>query len=85
MQATWMIVAQAVRHARQIVVIGYSRPGIDGATIELLKFSFRVAIPQRQLLIVDPNPAVIERYRAILGAEVTQVAAEFRDFDLSNL
>lgn len=81
MQATWLSVAQAISQARQLVVIGYSLPGTDGATIELLKFSSREAATGREVLVADPNPAEIERYRVILDVEVSQVGTDFADFD----
>jgi hypothetical protein len=85
MQATWLTVAQAIDRARQLVVIGYSLPGTDGATIELLKFFSRQAAKRREILVVDPNPAVIERYRMILDVEVSQIGADFADFDPTTL
>ena len=85
MQATWLTVAQAIDRARQLVVIGYSLPGTDGATIELLKFFSGQASKKREVLVVDPNPAVIERYRMILDVEVSQIGADFADFDATTL
>ena len=85
MQATWLTVAQAIGRARQLVVIGYSLPGTDGATIELLKFFSRQAAKSPEVLVVDPNPAVIERYRVILDVEVSQVGTYFADFDPTTL
>jgi hypothetical protein len=85
MQATWLTVAQAIARARQLVVIGYSLPGTDGATIELLKFFSRQAAKRREILVVDPDPAVIERYRVILDVEVSRIGADFADFDPTTL
>jgi hypothetical protein len=34
---------------------------------------------------VDPDPAVIERYRVILDFEVSQIGADFADFDPTTL
>jgi len=85
MQATWLTVAQAIDRARQLVVIGYSLPGTDGATIELLKFFSRQAAKRREILVVDPDPAVIERYRVILDVEVSRIGADFADFDPTSL
>jgi hypothetical protein len=34
---------------------------------------------------VDPDPAVIERYRVILDVEVSQIGADFADFDPTTL
>ena len=85
MQATWLTVAQAIDRARQLVVIGYSLPGTDGATIELLKFLSGQTAKRREVLVVDPNPAVIERYRMILDVEVSQIGDDFADFDATTL
>jgi hypothetical protein len=85
MQATWLTVAQAIDRARQLVVIGYSLPGTDGATIELLKFLSGQAAKRREVLVVDPNPAVIERYRMILDVEVSQIGDDFADFDATTM
>ena len=85
MQATWLTVAQAMGRARQLVVIGYSLPGTDGATIELLKLCSSQGAKKPEFLIVDPNPAVIDRYRAILGVEVARVGTDFADFDPATL
>ena len=78
-------VARSPGRARQLVVIGYSLRGTDGATIELLKFFSRQAGKRREILVVDPDPAVIERYRVILDVEVSQVGADFADFDPTTL
>ena len=73
MQATWLSVAQAISQARQLVVIGYSLPGTDGATIELLKFSSREAATGREVLVVDPKSGSDRaisrdpRYRSLPG------------------
>lgn len=85
MQATWLTVAQAIDRARQLVVIGYSLPGTDGATIELLKFFSGQASKKREVLVVDPNPTMIERYRMILDVEVSRIGADFADFDATTL
>ena len=85
MQATWMTVAQAIGRARQLVVIGYSLPGTDGATIELLKFFSRQGGKRREVLVVDPNPEVIERYRMILDVEVAHIGTDFAEFDPTTL
>jgi hypothetical protein len=34
---------------------------------------------------VDPDPAVIERYRVIRDVEVSQIGADFADFDPTTL
>jgi hypothetical protein len=85
MHATWLTAAQAIDRARQLVVIGYSLPGTDGATIELLKFFFRQAAKRREILVVDPSPAVIERYRMILDVDVSHVGVDFAAFDPTTL
>ena len=81
MQATWLTVAQAIDQARQLVVIGYSLPGTDGATIELLKFLSRQTTTKREVLVVNTDSSVVERYRTILGLEARQVGADFANFD----
>ena len=52
---------------------------------ELLKFFSRQADKTREVLVVDPMAAVIERYRAIVQVEVSQVGADFADFDATTL
>lgn len=81
MQATWLTVAQAISQARQLVVIGYSLPGTDGATVELLKFLCGKAGTRKEVLVVDPNPDVIERYRVILEVDVSQAGTDFANLD----
>lgn len=81
MQATWLTVAQAIDQAQQLVVIGYSLPGTDGAMIELLKFLSRSATKKREVLVVNTDPSVVQRYRAILDVEAKQIGTDFADFD----
>src|SRR5579859_1253387 len=81
MQATWLTVAQAIGQARQIVLIGYSLPGTDGATIELFKFASRREAKKREWLVVNRDPSVIARYRTVLDIDARQIGADFAEFD----
>ena len=45
----------------------------------------RQAAKRREILVVNPDPGVIERYRVILDVEVSQVGADFADFDPTTL
>lgn len=87
MKATWATIVSAFKQAREIVAIGYSLPGTDGASIEALKYFARSAtatIPKR-LLLVEPNPAVQYRYQSVLGIDAKIICSDFCDFDPSRL
>ena len=47
----------------------------------MLTFASRQAASKRGILVVDPNPAVIERYLVILDVEMFQAGGDFADFD----
>lgn len=81
MQATWLTVAQAINQARQLIAIGYSLPGTDGAMIELLKFLSRHTTKKREVLVVNTDPSVVDRYRAILDVEAKHIGTDFANFD----
>lgn len=81
MEAVWSAFASLVRQVKEIVVIGYSLPGTDGAAIEVLKQFGRRKDDDRRLLVVDPSEAVANRYRELIFSDAEHVAAGFEGFD----
>lgn len=88
MKAVWSVFGDLVTKVNEIVVIGYSLPGADGATIEVMK-EF-VASPTKgnspkRLLIVDKDEKVVERYRRIVCPRAELVCNDFSKFDPKTL
>jgi hypothetical protein len=81
MQAIWRAFKTALDQARDVVVIGYSLPGTDAASTELLKhFGAAPQAASKRVLLVEPNPQVADRYRTILGIRVEIACKDFRDY-----
>lgn len=83
MKAVWSTLKAALDKASDLVVIGYSLPGTDAASVELLKH-FAAGNrngTEKRVFMVEPNTAVAERYSSLLQIEATIVCSDFRDFD----
>jgi hypothetical protein len=79
----WKVFDEFVRHATEIVVIGYSLPGTDGASIALLKnFAPDSALHStKRLMIVDRDPEVLKRYQRLVHPKAIRVSPDFEKFD----
>ena len=80
MKAIWRTFNALVESAPEIVVIGYSIPGTDAASVEMLRHWAGLR-GRRRLMLVDPNPSLAGRYRALLNTTVDVVCNDFRTFD----
>src|SRR5262249_47932633 len=82
MKSIWTTIANAFIQAKDLVVIGYSLPGTDAASIEAFKFfaASRTSTNPKRIQIVDRNPYVAERYRSILGVEAKVICSDFCQF-----
>jgi hypothetical protein len=87
MKAIWQRMAEGLRQARELVIIGYSMPGSDAASIAALKYFARFSTTSnpKRILLVDRNPGIADRYRTILGIDVTLICSDFEQFDPSKL
>ncbi len=85
MKSIWGSIANAFVEAGELVIIGYSLPGTDAASIEAFKFfaAARTATNPKRIRIIDPNPAIAERYRSILGIDTEVICSDFRQFQPS--
>jgi hypothetical protein len=81
MKSIWARFKAALEEATEVVAIGYSLPGTDASSIALMKFFSERTVSNRRLLLVEPNSAVADRYRSILGIEPTIICNDFKDFD----
>jgi hypothetical protein len=84
MKAIWATASNALESAREIVIIGYSMPGTDAASIAMLKHA--AALRSRRLthvFLVDPCKDVEERYRDVLRIDAQLVCNDFANFDPS--
>jgi len=87
MKRTWSTFKTALDNAEELVVIGYSLPGTDAASIELFKH-FAVEqgkVRKRRVLLVEPNGKIRERYKTLLGIDVRVVCRDFGKFDLDSI
>jgi len=79
----WTIFGEFVRNATEMVVIGYSLPGTDGASIAILK-NF---VPDttfhstKKLMVVDRDPQVLKRYQRLVHPNAILVSPDFEKFD----
>jgi hypothetical protein len=82
MKRTWREFKVALDCAEEMVVIGYSLPGTDAASIELFKhFAATNGSRKRRVLLVEPSQRVEERYKDILRIDVRVVCSDFEQFD----
>lgn len=83
MKATWRHFAAALDQASELIAIGYSLPGTDAASIEVLKRFGASTNTQRskRVLLVEPQDAVAERYRSVLRVNTEIVCRDFSNFD----
>jgi len=78
--AVWKQFYERVRAAEELIVVGYSLPGTDAASIEVLKRFSNHSIG-KSVYIVDRNPDILKRYRDIVYPEAMLVGQDFRTFD----
>jgi len=76
----WKQFYERVTVAEELVVVGYSLPGTDAASIEVLKAFFDRSRPQR-VSIIDKNRNILARYRNIVHSEAMLVGEDFGTFD----
>jgi hypothetical protein len=82
MRAIWRRIADALDQAAELVIIGYSLPGTDAGSMEALKHFAASATPAtpKEVLLVEPNSAVVERYHSLLGIPTRIVSRDFREY-----
>jgi hypothetical protein len=72
MSAIWNTFYEQVRGVGELVIVGYSLPGTDAASIEVLK-EFSNHSPGRRVSIIDKSEDVLQRYREIVHPDVKLV------------
>jgi hypothetical protein len=87
MNRVWAVFSEFIRRAEELVVIGYSLPGSDAASIKVLKQFAREpgAARGKKVMIVDRNPQVLDRYRRLVYPNAILVCDDFDTFDPSSL
>ncbi len=87
MKAIWRNIETKLTEAAEIVIIGYSLPGTDLASIEMLRrcLSPRAGVDTKRVRLVDRNAKLVKRYRRILGTEVEYLGDDFAKFDPGQL
>jgi hypothetical protein len=84
MRSIWSTFRALARSAVELVVVGYSLPGTDAATIEVLKefgtLTKRDQVKPR-LVIVDKDRQVVERYRRMVCPDAKLICDDFAKFD----
>jgi hypothetical protein len=78
--AVWKQFYERIRAAEELIVVGYSLPGTDAASIEVLK-GFSNHSTGKSICIVDRNPDILTRYRDIVHSEAVLVGQDFGTFD----
>jgi len=80
LQEVWKEFYDRVKSADEIVVAGYSLPGPDAASIEVLK-AFCDPSKEQVVSIIDKDPNVLTRYRNIVHPDSVLVGDDFKVFD----
>jgi hypothetical protein len=83
LREVWKEFYDRVKAAAEIVVVGYSLPGPDAASIEVLK-AFRKPSKKQRVSIIDKNLNVLTRYRSIVHPGAILVGDDFKVFDWKN-
>ena len=86
MKGIWATALAALQQAKELIVIDYSLPGTDAASIEALKHfaaSSTAASSKRIRLIEQYFSALAEQYRTIFGIVPTLAFSDFAQFDPS--
>jgi hypothetical protein len=83
MRLIWKTFEGFTTTATQLVIIGYSLPGTDAASISVLRNFAPDAAAQRRkkVMIVDTNPAVVDRYRRLVHPDAKLICDDFSSFD----
>ena len=76
----WKHFYENVSVADELIVIGYSLPGTDAASIEVLK-AFCDCARRQKVFIIDKSQDVFTRYCNIVHPEATLVGEDFGTFD----
>ena len=76
----WEEFYNRVKAADELVVVGYSLPGSDAASIEVLK-AFQDSSKEQWISIIDKNREVAVRYREIVHPNSILVGSDFKGFD----
>lgn len=81
MSAIWLEFHDLVLQADELVVLGYSLPGTDAASIETLKcFAGSGARSKKTVSVVDRNSAVLERYRTLVHPDAQLVCDSCEEY-----
>ncbi len=80
MEQVWRTFNSLVASADEIVLIGYSLPGTDAASILVLK-QCRNWDANKKFLIIDKNPKVVERFQRVACPQARLLCSDFNDFD----
>lgn len=83
MQLIWKSFQEYVSDATQLVIIGYSLPGTDASSVSVLRTFAPNSTSRRRkrVLIVDKNPACVERYKRLVHPDSKLVWDDFKSFD----
>jgi hypothetical protein len=84
MRHVWAAFKQAVLQAEKLVIVGYSLPGSDMASVEVMK-CFGQGKGTHRVSVVDPQPTVLERYRRIVHPGAEKIANGFEDLTFAEL
>jgi hypothetical protein len=87
MVAIWSEFKTMLDQARELVVIGYSLPGTDAASVELLKHFASGATPNglKRVFLVEPTTTIEQRYTTLTGINSKIVCRDFADFNPESL
>lgn len=84
LREVWKEFYERVKAADELVIVGYSLPGPDAASIEVLK-AFSDPSKKQAVSIIDKNPNVLTRYRNIVHSDSILAGDDFKVFDWKTL
>lgn len=83
MRSIWSAFKTLVKSVKEIVIIGYSLPGTDMASIEVMKEFSKNSdnIDSKSLRLIDRNKELVDRYRNIVFQNAKLICDDFINFD----
>ncbi len=74
----WDSAARAISLSRRVVFIGYSLAASDTSIIATVKRALNAPDKKREIMVINPNERVCERYRQILGEDCRIICEGFK-------
>ena len=78
MRKIWNLFRKFIIEATELIVIGYSLPGTDAASIAILKQFGRSE--NKKIIIIDKDQQILKRYQRLVHPNATIISDDFKKF-----